>query len=41
MALRMTEANLLLAQKDWDGAYYLVGYAVEFALRQPAENDLP
>src|ERR1700674_889827 len=33
MALRMKEAKLLLDQKDWDGAYYLVGYAVEFALK--------
>ena len=31
--LRMKEAKLLLDQKDWDGAYYLVGYAVEFALK--------
>lgn len=33
MALRMKEAKLLLDQKDWNGAYYLVGYAVEFALK--------
>lgn len=33
MDLRMKEAKLLLDQKDWDGAYYLVGYAVEFALK--------
>ena len=33
MDLRMKEAKLLLNQKDWDGAYYLVGYAVEFALK--------
>ncbi len=33
MALRMREAKLLLGQKDWDGAYYLAGYAVEFALK--------
>lgn len=33
MALRMKEAKLLLDQKDWDGAYYLAGYAVEFALK--------
>src|SRR6266436_6567444 len=32
MDLRMKEAKLLLDQKDWDGAYYLVDYAVEFAL---------
>jgi HEPN domain-containing protein len=33
IALRMSEAKLLLDQKDWDGAYYLAGYAVEFALK--------
>ena len=33
MDLRMKEAKLLLDQKDWDGAYYLSGYAVEFALK--------
>lgn len=33
MDLRLTEAKLLLDQKDWDGAYYLAGYAVEFALK--------
>jgi HEPN domain-containing protein len=33
MDLRLKEAKLLLDQKDWDGAYYLVGYAVEFALK--------
>jgi len=33
MALRLSEAKLLLDQKDWDGAYYLAGYAVEFALK--------
>ena len=33
MYLRMKEAKLLLDQKDWDGAYYLVGYAAEFALK--------
>src|SRR5206468_5721773 len=33
MVLRMKEAKLLLDQKDWDGAYYLAGYAVEFALK--------
>lgn len=31
--LRMKESQLLLSQKDWDGAYYLAGYAVEFALK--------
>ncbi|HQU45966.1 MAG TPA: hypothetical protein PK867_24345, partial [Pirellulales bacterium] len=29
----MKEAKLLLDQSDWDGAYYLVGYAVEGALK--------
>jgi HEPN domain-containing protein len=33
MDLRLKEAKLLLDQKDWDGAYYLAGYAVEFALK--------
>jgi HEPN domain-containing protein len=33
MNLRMKEAKHLLEQNDWDGAYYLVGYAVEFALK--------
>jgi HEPN domain-containing protein len=33
MALRMSEAKLLLDQQDWDGAYYLAGYAVEFAFK--------
>jgi hypothetical protein len=33
MDLRMKEAKVLLDQKDWDGAHYLVGYAVEFALK--------
>ncbi|MBV9125969.1 MAG: DNA-binding protein [Planctomycetes bacterium] len=31
--LRMKEAKHLLDQNDWDGAYYLAGYAVEFALK--------
>lgn len=31
--LRMKEAKLLLDQKDYDGAYYLAGYAVEAALK--------
>lgn len=31
--LRMQEAQFLLAQKDYDGAYYLAGYAVEGALK--------
>ena len=34
MVLRMEEAKLLIDQKqDWDGAYDLAGYAVEFALK--------
>jgi hypothetical protein len=33
MDLRMREAKWLLDQSDWDGAYYLAGYAVEFALK--------
>lgn len=33
MDLRMVESKLLLDQKDWDGAYYLAGYSVEFALK--------
>lgn len=32
--LRMAEAKLLMDHlRDWDGAYYLAGYAVEFALK--------
>ena len=33
MDLRLKEAKHLIDQKDWDGAYYLAGYAVEFALK--------
>ena len=34
LSLRIEEAKLLLDQmSDWDGAYYLMGYAVEFALK--------
>ena len=34
IVLRMEEAKLLIDQtKDWDGAYYLAGYALEFALK--------
>ena len=33
MALRIEESRHLLAIKDWDGAYYLAGYAVEFAFK--------
>lgn len=31
--IRLQEAKVLLDQKHWDGAYYLVGYSVEFALK--------
>ena len=31
--LRLQEAKALLERNDWDGAYYLAGYAVEFALK--------
>jgi len=31
--VRMREAKLLLDDSDWDGSYYLGGYAVEFALK--------
>ncbi len=33
MDLRMREAKLLLDHQNWDGSYYLAGYAVEFALK--------
>ncbi len=33
MDLRMREAKLLLDHQNWDGSYYIVGYAVEFALK--------
>ena len=33
IALRMDEAKKLLDLQNWDGARYLVGYAVEFALK--------
>lgn len=33
LTLRLTEAKLLLDHKHWDGADYLAGYAVEFALK--------
>lgn len=33
MHARMAEARILLDAKCWDGAYYLVGYAVEFAFK--------
>lgn len=38
MVLRMDEAKHLLALSDWDGAYYLAGYAVEFALKIRIRN---
>jgi len=31
--LRLEEAKNLIDQGNWDGAYYLAGYAVEFALK--------
>jgi hypothetical protein len=31
--LRIREAKALLAAKEWAGAYYLAGYAVEFGLK--------
>lgn len=31
--LRLEEAKNLIGQGNWDGAYYLAGYAVEFALK--------
>jgi len=37
MVLRLKEAELLLRHRDWDGAYYLAGYAVEFA---PKNRDI-
>ncbi len=30
---RVAEAKLLLGSGEWDGAYYLIGYAVEYALK--------
>lgn len=30
---RLKEAKLLLDKKEWDGAYYLAGYVVEFAFK--------
>lgn len=33
MELRLKEANLLIDNGNWEGAYYLAGYAVEFALK--------
>ena len=32
-AIRMREAKLLLDQNAWGGAYYMAGYAVEFAFK--------
>ena len=31
--LRLREAEILLAAGEWDGAYYLMGYCVECALK--------
>ena len=31
--MRIREAKALLDAKEWDGAYYLAGYAVECALK--------
>ena len=31
--LRINEAGILLANRAWDGAYYLAGYAVECAIK--------
>jgi len=33
MDFRLSEAKSLLAEGKWDGAYYLAGYAVEFAFK--------
>jgi HEPN domain-containing protein len=30
---RLSEARVLLSAKKYDGAYYLAGYAIEFALK--------
>ena len=43
---RLAEAELLLANKFWSGAYYLAGYAVECALKAKIassfrENEIP
>ena len=38
--LRMKEAKILLDHQVWDGAYYLAGYAVEFALKVRIISDL-
>ena len=41
IVLRLGEAKLLMDQnQDWDGAYYLAGYAVEFALKIRIINQL-
>lgn len=44
--LRLREAQVLLAAREWSGAYYLAGYAVECALKacitkQVQEHDFP
>jgi hypothetical protein len=33
MVLRLREAKLLLDHKKYDGAYYVAGYVIEFALK--------
>ena len=38
--MRVREAKLLLDGSEWSGAYYLVGYAVEFALKACFTKDL-
>ena len=40
IALRLAEAELLLGGGQWDGAYYLAGYAVEFAPKIRIISDL-
>ena len=30
---RLAEASLLLTNGEWDGAYYIIGYAVEYAFK--------
>lgn len=39
-AVRLQEANILLAAKQWCGAYYLAGYAVECALKAKIADNL-
>ncbi len=33
LELRLREVKLLIDHQEWDGAYYLAGYVVEFALK--------